>query len=233
MFKQLEGDAPHQFQTFAEFLQPVSKIPLPPVKEGKPRRMSPLDLERQRDAVIEDAKEKGHQEGFAEGHAAGLEAGRQEAFNQALEEFRAARDQEIANFKVGLEASLQRVEPAIHDWFNQAEEQYGEIAIDLARRILHTELSMNRESSLQIVREAIKEVTHSLTCRIKLNPFDSEEVAKHKAELIRLSGNLRDIEIVEDTSIVGGCLIETEGGVVDARIESQILSVKRNLKEAA
>ncbi len=76
-------------------------------------------------------------------------------------------------------------------------------------------------------------MTHSRHARIRLNPFDGAILQNHRTELLAASGSLRDIELVDDPTIVGGCVIETEGGLVDATTETRLELLSTTLEEAA
>jgi flagellar biosynthesis/type III secretory pathway protein FliH len=58
--------------------------------------------------------------------------------------------------------------------------------------------------------------------RIRVNPFDVESLNASKEDLMALSTSLRSLEIVDDSAILGGCIIETDGGVVDASVDAQL-----------
>lgn len=45
--------------------------------------------------------------------------------------------------------------------------------------------------------------------------------------------SVRAIEFVEDPEILGGCIIETDGGIIDATIKGKLNQLDNELGEAA
>ncbi|NOX17052.1 MAG: hypothetical protein GXO87_02070 [Chlorobi bacterium] len=86
---------------------------------------------------------------------------------------------------------------------------------------------LNREVELQspledVIREASAKVLGANDVVIKLNPVDYEGFAESEYSK-RFAGNFSRIKIESDGKIAkGGCIIETEIGNVDARMETQV-----------
>ena len=56
-----------------------------------------------------------------------------------------------------------------------------------------------------------------------VHPKDAGILRKYKAKLVSVLARARDVEIREDRRVKqGGVLIETESGVVDAQLETQL-----------
>ncbi|MCX7992541.1 MAG: FliH/SctL family protein, partial [Fimbriimonadales bacterium] len=70
--------------------------------------------------------------------------------------------------------------------------------------------------------------------RIRVNPLDLELIRQNRAALLNIVDGVEGIEIVEDRRVdQGGCVIETEQGVYEARIRTQISELERAMREAA
>ncbi|HWD37901.1 MAG TPA: FliH/SctL family protein [Fimbriimonas sp.] len=188
-----------------------------------------LAREQAEKAGFQVGVERGHTVGFLEGFEEGKRQGRDDAYNEALIENKAAMDQ----FTSALDATLRKINEEIPRWFEESEQAMTDLAIKAVRRILSAELTLSRDSALEIVKEALEDVTHSRHARIRLNPFDSAILEQHRTELMAAAGSLRDVELVADPSIAGGCVIETDGGVVDATVETKIILLEQELREAA
>ena len=175
-----------------------------------------------------EGKDAGYQVGFAQGLADGKETGHRLAYEDAATEKKAELD--------GLRAEFQRiynqVDAAMREWFERSEPGLAQVGALVAARILARELKVTPDSILAMAKEAVSEVTHATSARIRVNPFDSPVLEEHRAEIMSASGSLRDFEIVEDSSIAGGCVIETEGGVVDALIDSKVAVVLEAIRRA-
>ncbi len=161
---------------------------------------------------------------MAEGHAEGFEAGRAEGAALGLAEAKAAFEEEhagaIQEFRAALEGVVARVEGAIEEWYKKTEESISDLAIEVARRALCREMETSRECVLDITRAALTEVRHGTEVRIRVNPFDVGLVDARRDEILAAVSGIRKLEVVGDAKILSGCEIETDGGVIDARIEN-------------
>jgi flagellar biosynthesis/type III secretory pathway protein FliH len=190
---------------------------------------------------VEEAKRlaaaRGHAEGFEQGHASGLqlgfEEGRTRGFEQAKREGDEARAVELKRFTADLNAMTDRLQGAVAQWFVSSEERMAELTIKAVKKLLAAELEISRDSAIEIVKEALREVTHSRHVRIRVNPFDSATLRDHRQELLSAAENLRDVEIVSDPAITGGCMVESDGGVVDATLDTRLSLLEDRLGRAA
>ena len=68
--------------------------------------------------------------------------------------------------------------------------------------------------------------------RIRVHGNDLETVRTNRADLLTLVDGANHVEIIEDRRVEpGGCIIETNAGSIDARIETQLESVSDALKQ--
>jgi flagellar biosynthesis/type III secretory pathway protein FliH len=58
-------------------------------------------------------------------------------------------------------------------------------------------------------------------------------VMQYRDELRASVRSLEEIEVIPDASVSGGCIIETDGGVVGGSIETKLEVVERRLTEEA
>lgn len=81
---------------------------------------------------------------------------------------------------------------------------------------------MSRESIVEITKQALQEVRHGTEVRVRVSPIDSSVLESRKAEILEAVSNIRQLIIVPDLKIVSGCEVDTDGGVIDARVESYL-----------
>jgi flagellar biosynthesis/type III secretory pathway protein FliH len=190
---------------------------------------------------IEQLKQSAMNEGYDEGYSRGLELGINEghekayadAYKKAYREATEKNDAKLAEFSRDLEMTVASVLTSLETWTQQTEDQLTDIVADIAKRVIVSELQTSRDAVFQIVRGAIAEVTHSDTARIRINPWDARSLVDQKASIIAAAKSIRSIEFVEDPSITGGCIIETEGGIVNATIDGKLQQLRDELDEAA
>jgi type III secretion protein L len=102
----------------------------------------------------------------------------------------------------------------------EAEPEILRLAVRIAEKIIGRELERN-QAITDIVKTALRQVRQSRTVTIRLNPADLPVTQADRDRLGRSDQN-RFIELVADPQVGGGgCVIETESGSIDARLETQ------------
>ncbi|MBI5747386.1 MAG: hypothetical protein HZA13_10350 [Nitrospirae bacterium] len=159
-----------------------------------------------------------------------------EAFQQGYE----------AGEKAGVEAARKKLEGAINgivllieglkdlnrQIYEEGEMKIVALAICIAEKVIHSELKQNPEIIVNVVRAALKKVLDREMLTIKVNPKDFEVLNRYRPELIASTNEKRGLTIEWDDSIMpGGCMIETNHGEVDARIDKQLEEISLDLKE--
>ncbi len=141
--------------------------------------------------------------GFAQGESAGNEAAARRGdamlrrLTQALEDVAALRVQMIRD----------------------AEEQLVSLAITIARRVLHREITEMPEALTLLARAAMDRLGETTQVTVRLNPedFDATVAARDHTEMGER------VTVTADPRLPrGGCQIESEFGAVDAGIDAQL-----------
>lgn len=175
-------------------------------------------------SIIDEIK----QSAFREGYEAGFQIG----FNEGLQQ---AKNQEqiiLQNFQTELVSLIRRIETSVSIWFEKAESNLADLSFEVAKKIINEELSLHPEWIYSIARDALQRVINSNTVRIRVNPFHVPELEKRQTDLIATASGVQGIEILGDESLDRGSLtIESENGIVDARIETKFNQLIR--EEAA
>ncbi len=149
--------------------------------------------------IIEDAErerdaiqEKARQEGYAQGLA---------QWNQIL----AGTAQKAADLTKVWEETMLR------------------LSVRVAEKIIGEQLKLQPETIIGIISEVLQGVRFGKHLTIQVNEEDAPEVRSRVNRLKESLSFNNEIEIVASTSVArGGCLIESELGVVDARLETQL-----------
>jgi flagellar assembly protein FliH len=176
--------------------------------------------------IREQARREGYQRGYDDGYHDGAREAQQRAdaeLQQTLETLRAQLQQVIQGVHTQHEAYLQH-----------AEAQMLDLALEVARKVVREELKQQPAHVLAIVRDALRRVQSFGRLRIRVNPLDVDLLRQNRPSLLQVVDGVEGIEIVEDRRVdQGGCVIETEQGVYDARIRTQLGEIERVLREAA
>lgn len=96
------------------------------------------------------------------------------------------------------------------------------IALKAARKIVASELSARPEVIVDIVIQALTPILHSKQVTIYVNKTDRELLETAKPRLKNLLEQADSVTILDRPDVSpGGCIIETEGGIINATIENQ------------
>jgi flagellar assembly protein FliH len=169
------------------------------------------DFEQKKSRIEEQA----YRRGFSEGQKKGIESEK-----QSLEPI-------LQNFQ----QALRELEKVKEEIYRSAERESVDLALAIAKKIVYHEVSTSREAIVGVVRQAIRQVADRDRIRVRLCPKDLQLLVDPKRHL---SGMVRDdscIVVEGDESIAsGGCVIETDMGDVDARIEQQLQVIEETLR---
>lgn len=114
-------------------------------------------------------------------------------------------------------------------WRGQESEMVA-LALDIARQVIKTEVSQNPAVIHAVLANALRRITDKENVRVRVSVSDAPRVKEAREDLMEIVDGLRFIEIVEDRRVGdGGCVIETNAGTIDAKIETQIAEVARAL----
>jgi flagellar assembly protein FliH len=144
--------------------------------------------------------------------------------------------------KEGLESAEKKVAPLMKRYadaileigklkprlYAQVERDVVRLALEVAKKIVHREVHVDREIVQTLIKVALNHVAAKSPVTIRLHPADYNFVLEQRTASMPSGEGERDISLLADQSIErGGCLIETECGDVDARIEEEFREVER------
>jgi len=111
------------------------------------------------------------------------------------------------------------------------EQEVLELALGIARKVVHAELRERPESWLPLIREAIRGALDREEVCIRLPPVLAAFFTEHLPEIRAQLDEVKDLVILEDPSLKeGGCVIETRFGEIDVGINTQIDQIERELR---
>lgn len=109
----------------------------------------------------------------------------------------------------------------------KCEKDVLDLAMSVAARVIHTEVTINPDIVLAVVKDAIQKAKDQEQVIIRVNPADFETIAVEKQTLQAILRRETGMEIRGDIGVeVGGCVIETDYGAIDARIDTQLETIK-------
>ena len=103
-------------------------------------------------------------------------------------------------------------------------------ALKVAAELLEAELAVRPEAVVDVVRTALQAARDARDVFLRINPRDANVLREHKSRLIDALGRARDVDVREDRKVrPGGVLVQTEAGVIDAQLETQLEEIARVL----
>jgi flagellar assembly protein FliH len=115
------------------------------------------------------------------------------------------------------------------------------LALLIARKVVKTLISAEHADIVRAnASAALAKVRSRGTVTIKVNLADLDLATAHKEEFIKLvettvtsAGDVK-LQIHEDSSVdEGGCVVETDFGEIDARINAQLSEIETRILEAS
>lgn len=186
-------------------------------------------IERQ----LEELRNRAAAEGSTEGFQKGFEEGKREGFSQGYEDGLKQGLVEAPSIMRALDQIGSDVQNAIFEWFTRSTQDVAQLSVAIAKTIIGREVSLDEQVVLQMTSEAMNELRQATRARILVNPYEAEILARHRVRLESLLSQLKELEIVPDEQIDGGCRIETDAGAIDATLDRQLGTILSEIRRAA
>lgn len=182
---------------------PAPDSPFPAVREIMP---PPPPSAPCADTIERDA--------FAKGYAQGEKAG---------QEASAARCDAMLR---RLTQTLEELTELRSEMIHHTERQMVQLALAVARRIVHREVSLDQDLLIAMARVALDRLGDGATVTVRLSPDDYAATAECAAR----SCTGTNVTVVGDARVSrGGCRIESNFGTLDAGVDAQIQELGRAL----
>ncbi len=176
------------------------------------------DAQIQAEVLREAAWQEGHHQGKIVAQAA-VETELRALWDTRQEAMRAEIDSIITQIAVARETL----------WAQQEPQMVG-LALDIARQVIKTEVTHNPEVVRALIANALRRITDKENVRVRVSITDAPRVKEMRQDLMEMVDGLRHLEILDDRRVgEGGCVIETNAGTIDAKIETQLSEVARAL----
>jgi len=106
------------------------------------------------------------------------------------------------------------------------------LAVAVAEKILRREVARDDEVAVEMAARALAEARQRREVTLRIHPADAEAVRRSHERLLSALSRTRVLELREDPAVApGGALVETEAGIIDARLETQLEAIAAALQE--
>lgn len=228
--KPLDQEATNAFgMTAADIAKQQSSTSVGSVEEQEHQAatVTAQDLEQ----IRHSAHQEGQEQGYKKGHESGLINGHDEGYQQGLEQGKLdGHQQGYDQGKSEVEAQLSvlnQLVAQLHRPLDQQEQQIEQalltLALDVAKKIVHTEVTQSPQPIIQAIGEGVKLLATNESITIRLHPQDLDRVQQVSNSEQLLQGNLL---LAEDLTLsVGSCTVESNMSNVEFDLTSRIAQV--------
>ncbi len=178
------------------------------IKEEKKEASDELD------AIVREATEKGHKEGYDVGFARG-------------EEESERLISKLHHIVGGIVSKRKEI-------LEDSEAEVIDLVLQIASRVVKVISETEKEVVIQNVQSALAKVKSRTDIIIRVNLEDLELTTSKMKEFQSRVEKVKQITIVEDATVDrGGCIVETDFGQIDARINQQLREIESRIREVS
>ena len=188
--------------------------PLPP-RPKQPSVATPADGHQHvRTEDLHGTTEQRLKEAWEQGHRAGEAA------------VRKTLDDQVRLAMEGLAKTVAEVSSTRSETIRRAEADTVRLAIEIARRVLHREISLDTSALEALIKAAIAKLRNQEIYRVRVHP-DQEKLMR---ACLEREGRGTSVEVVSDTSLPkGGVSFEISRGTLDASVDTQLQEIENGL----
>ncbi|MGB0897953.1 MAG: flagellar assembly protein FliH [Psychrobium sp.] len=181
--------------------------------------------------ITQQAQEQGYQEGIAKGKEEGLLQGHQEGYDQGLVqgiEDGVAQGLEQAQPQIAqrvaiIDAMITKLQHPLSSQDKAVEDALVDLALTLAKKIVHVEITQSKKPIIQAVSEGIKIIGGENSVSLQVNPQDLGIIeslfGEQQSEKNRLT-------IASDPALnIGDCYLNTTNSSVSLNLDERINQV--------
>lgn len=190
------------------------------------------DAQTQAEVLIQEGQQRAIELiSDAAAHAQELEDdARASGFAQGQSDGQAAAGAELDEMLVTMRGLVDVARAERHKIIEGAEPEIIRLAMMLAEKIVHQQISIDKEVVLSMARAAIARLINRETVTVRVNPADIETIRSNKDKMLA-NTDIEHLRIVEDMRVDrGGVVMETESGTIDAKVATQLKEAKRTLQ---
>ena len=171
------------------------------------KEQAQLEIEQMKAKAFEEANEQGYQEGYRKG---------MDSVQELQKQYEAERLQQEQEYQ----KKLEEMEPMMVDTL-----------CDVYSHIFKVEAKEHKELVLKLLQDTLLKVDSTGSIMIHVAKEDYAYVQEQKAALLEEAGmQSGSVEIVSDATLARAqCMIETEGGVYDCSLDTELAELKRRL----
>lgn len=188
-----------------------------PISSAKVLKRETYEATREAQDIVSVAQAKAHE------ILESAERERELIFRQAEAQGRASG---LAEWNEKVALASRQIDQVAKYW----EQNMLRLSVRVAEKIVGEELKLRPETIADIVREALRGSRPGKLLTIQVNAADATQVRTHLERIRNQAGVRSDLDIkVSDQVPAGGCIVESDLGIIDARLETQLQCLEEAL----
>ncbi len=158
---------------------------------------------------------------------------KQEASGEGRREAREAVKKELEAPVTALAQAVEEIAGIKEKWLRRFTPQIVQLALEMAEKIVGKRVEEDPQIIASVLDRARAAVPQGKNVRIFLNPADYHVLLDLRPDLLRGNGRApANMEMVPSDDVDrGGCRVETDAGIVDATIGTQLEEIRRQMLE--
>ncbi len=207
-----------------------------PAADGEqPPVTPPLDPQAEAERIVADAEAEARAIiARAEAEAEQVRtSARQVGLQTGYADGKQAAETEAAEMIAAIKKVAQSATAAHNQLLEDAESHLGQLGLAIAKKILTHSLTVEPEIITEIVAEVIDSASIHGSCYVRVHPEDYKILQPHWEAVAHLQQPDEPWELIADSHISrGGCMIDIEGGTIDARLQTKLAQIEAALAKA-
>lgn len=186
--------------------------------EAKAERII-ADAQAEADRLTAGAEQTGLERGLVEGRTQGEAAGREAGHAAALAE----GAEVVQQVTERLAALAEQWEARRQELDRQAREAVLDLALRIARKVVHRTAEIDRQVVVEQVGHALERVLEPTDVTIRVHPDDRPTLDEVLPDMLARFSHLDHVKVADDEAVgLGGCVLEAGEGRVDASLDTQL-----------
>jgi flagellar assembly protein FliH len=177
-------------------------------------------------------RQQAHDRGLEEGRRQGLEHSTERIETRARELSEKAVRDSLSTVLPAMKSAADALVIERDRWLTEWESTAVRLAAAIAEKVVKQRVSLDPDAARAMLREALQLAAGTPCIKLRLHPQDATQLGPVATEAETILSSCGDAQIVSDPALTrGSCLIETQHGTIDARIETILTRIVSELLE--
>jgi len=157
-----------------------------------------------------------------------LEAAYQKGFQDGQSAAQKAAAAQLDAMNLRLARTIEEISGFKQRFRHEAEEDVVTLALAIARRVLHRELTMAPDALLGLVKAAFEKLEFREVHRVRVRPEDAAMVQQHLEKM----GLPKQIDVIADPGLSrGSAILDSTRGALDMSVDTQLSEIERGFAD--